>query len=96
MEQVKKFTDLITSFILTLRSMDGIDNELICTLYKTLEDIQMSYRDTNLIDKEIAYGLLVLHDNLQGALLSWPNDDQNRISEISSRVDSYIENIFLT
>ncbi|WP_223678264.1 hypothetical protein [Escherichia fergusonii] len=70
MEQVDKFTDLIASYILTFRTMDSIDNELICALYKTLEDIQLLYCDSNLIDKEIAYGLLVLHDNLQGAMLS--------------------------
>ncbi|HCO4392369.1 TPA: hypothetical protein N8Q04_000892 [Escherichia fergusonii] len=96
MEQVDKFTDLIASYILTFRTMDSIDNELICALYKTLEDIQLLYCDSNLIDKEIAYGLLVLHDNLQGAMLSCQNDDNVFISEIISKVDSYIENIFLT
>lgn len=70
MEQVNKFTDMIASFILTFRSTDDFDNELISTLYKTLEDIQILYCDTNVIDKEIAYGLFVLHDNLRGAILS--------------------------
>lgn len=96
MEQVNKFTDMIASFILTFRSTDDFDNELISTLYKTLEDIQILYCDTNVIDKEIAYGLFVLHDNLQGAILSRPNEDKTLISKISSRIDRYIEKIFLS
>lgn len=96
MEQVNKFTDMIASFILTFRSTDDFDNELISTLYKTLEDIQILYCDTNVIDKEIAYGLFVLHDNLRGAILSWPNEDKTLISKISSRIDRYIEKIFLS
>lgn len=96
MEQVNKFTDMIASFILTFRSTDDFDNELISTLYKTLEDIQILYCDTNVIDKEIAYGLFVLHDNLQGEILSWPNEDKTLISKISSRIDRYIEKIFLS
>ncbi|MCO7969683.1 hypothetical protein NI652_21205 [Escherichia fergusonii] len=96
MEQVNKFTDMIASFILTFRSTDDFDNELISTLYKTLEDIQILYYDTNVIDKEIAYGLFVLHDNLRGAILSWTNEDKILISEISSRIDRYIEKIFLS
>ncbi|CAM6315894.1 hypothetical protein [Escherichia fergusonii] len=96
MEQVNKFTDMIASFILTFRSTDDFDNELISTLYKTLEDIQILYCDTNVIDKEIAYGLFVLHDNLRGAILSWTNEDKTLISEISSRIDRYIEKIFLS
>ncbi|CAQ90038.1 hypothetical protein [Escherichia fergusonii] len=96
MEQVNKFTDMIASFILTFRSTDDFDNELISTLYKTLEDIQILYCDTNVIDKEIAYGLFVLHDNLRGAILSWTNEDKILISEISSRIDRYIEKIFLS
>ncbi|HCO8215583.1 hypothetical protein [Escherichia fergusonii] len=96
MEQVNKFTDMIASFILTFRSTDDFDNELISTLYKTLEDIQILCCDTNVIDKEIAYGLFVLHDNLRGAILSWPNEDKTLISEISSRIDRYIEKIFLS
>ncbi|EHJ4092725.1 hypothetical protein J1C05_002321 [Escherichia fergusonii] len=96
MEQVNKFTDMIASFILTFRSTDDFDNELISTLYKTLEDIQILYCDTNVIDKEIAYGLFVLHDNLRRAILSWTNEDKTLISEISSRIDRYIEKIFLS
>lgn len=96
MKQVNKFTDMIASFILTFRSTDDFDNELISTLYKTLEDIQILYCDTNVIDKEIAYGLFVLHDNLRGAILSWTNEDKTLISEISSRIDRYIEKIFLS
>lgn len=96
MEQVNKFTDMIASFILTFRSTDDFDNELISTLYKTLEDIQILYCDTNVIDKEIAYGLFVLHDNLRGAILSWTNEDKTLISEISSRIDRYNEKIFLS
>lgn len=96
MEQVNKFTDMIASFILTFRSTDDFDNELISTLYKTLEDIQILYCDTNVIDKEIAYGLFVLHDNLRGAILSWTNEDKTLISEISSRIDRYIEKIFIS
>ena len=96
MEQVNKFTDMIASFILTFRSTDDFDNELISTLYKTLEDIQILYCDTNVIDKEIAYGLFILHDNLRGAILSWTNEDKTLISEISSRIDRYIEKIFLS
>ncbi|QCZ31420.1 hypothetical protein D8Z79_005845 [Escherichia fergusonii] len=96
MEQVNKFTDMIASFILTFRSTDDFDNELISTLYKTLEDIQILYCDTNVIDKEIAYGLFVLHDNLRGAIISWTNEDKTLISEISSRIDRYIEKIFLS
>lgn len=87
---------MIASFILTFRSTDDFDNELISTLYKTLEDIQILYCDTNVIDKEIAYGLFVLHDNLRGAILSWTNEDKTLISEISSRIDRYIEKIFLS
>ena len=87
---------MIASFILTFRSTDDFDNELISTLYKTLEDIQILYCDTNVIDKEIAYGRFVLHDNLRGAILSWTNEDKTLISEISSRIDRYIEKIFLS
>jgi hypothetical protein len=86
----------IISVIEKIRLQDKLDEKTINDLYTSLDEMVTNYKEKDLISKELAYNLLVLHDNLEGALKFGSYEDMKYISNINSKVSEYIEKIFLS
>ena len=79
-----------------IRLLDKLDEKTINDLYASLDEISTDYKGKKLISKELAYNLLVLHDNLESALRLVSSEDIKCLSNINSKVSEYIEKIFLS
>ena len=79
-----------------IRLLDKLDEQTMNDLYTSLDEMVTNYKEKNFISKELAYNLLVLHDNLEGALNFGSYEDMEYISNINSKVSEYIEKIFLS
>ncbi|EED2912316.1 hypothetical protein QE53_003381, partial [Salmonella enterica subsp. enterica] len=62
------FNETIIDVVEMIRLADDLDTNLIDKLYMSLDKVIIDYQSTSLIPKLLAYDLLVLHDNLEGAL----------------------------
>ncbi|ELY2857130.1 hypothetical protein SMX71_004235 [Cronobacter dublinensis] len=89
------FNELIIDVVEKIRLADELDEGMINRLYESLDKASAFYEGEQFIPKLLAYDLLVLHDNLEGALGSYSGDDKVKISNINSRINDYIEKIFL-
>ncbi|EBI6015157.1 hypothetical protein RO070_002640 [Salmonella enterica] len=90
------FNETIIDVVEMIRLADDLDTNLIDKLYMSLDKVIIDYQSTSLIPKLLAYDLLVLHDNLEGALKIYSGKDNKYISEVNSKVNEYIEKIFLS
>lgn len=90
------FNETIIDVVEMIRLADDLDTNLIDKLYMSLDKVIIDYQSTSLIPKLLAYDLLVLHDNLEGALKFYSGKDDKYISEVNSKVNEYIEKIFLS
>ncbi|EAV5636524.1 hypothetical protein DV659_21680, partial [Salmonella enterica] len=61
------FNETIIDVVEMIRLADDLDTNLIDKLYMSLDKVIIDYQSTSLIPKLLAYDLLVLHDNLEGA-----------------------------
>ncbi|EOI5727215.1 hypothetical protein ACMS09_000607 [Cronobacter malonaticus] len=89
------FNEVIINVVEKIRLADELDETIINRLYESLDKISTVYESEEVIPKLLAYNLLVLHDNLEGALGFYSGEDEIKISNISSRINEYIEKIFL-
>ncbi|MFQ0970357.1 hypothetical protein [Gilliamella sp. BG1] len=79
-----------------IRLLNKLDEKTMNDLYSSLDEMVTNYKEKDFISKELAYNLLVLHDNLEGALKFGSYEDIKYISNINSKVSEYIEKIFLS
>ena len=86
----------IINVVEKIRLLDKLDEKTINDLYTSLDEMVTNYKEKKFISKELAYNLLVLHDNLEGALKLVSYEDMKYLSNINSKVSEYIEKIFLS
>ncbi|ELY4664771.1 MULTISPECIES: hypothetical protein [Cronobacter] len=89
------FNEVIIDVVEKIRLADELDEGIINRLYESLDKASAFYESEEFIPKLLAYDLLVLHDNLEGALGVYSGDDKIKISNINTRINEYIEKIFL-
>ncbi|EAA8475718.1 hypothetical protein GBE28_21700 [Salmonella enterica] len=89
------FNEIIIDVVERIRLADELDENLINRLYESLDKAVIAYENEESIPKLLAYDLLVLHDNLEGALRFYSGEDKIKISDINSKINKYIEKIFL-
>jgi hypothetical protein len=87
--------DFIISIVEKLRFAEKSDQNCVNHLYDLLDQITVNYTQQSDIPKQLAYSLLVLHDNLEGALNYYHGDELAYLSGINSRINGYIEKILL-
>ncbi|EOC0095723.1 hypothetical protein ACI0YT_003741 [Cronobacter dublinensis] len=90
------FNEVIIDVVEKIRLADELDETIINSLYESLDKVSTVYESEEFIPKLLAYNLLVLHDNLEGALGFYCGEDKIKISNINSRINEYIEKIFLS
>ncbi|EKY3225544.1 hypothetical protein ACVS9Z_003683 [Cronobacter dublinensis] len=90
------FNEVIIDVVEKIRLADELDETIINSLYESLDKVSTVYESEEFIPKLLAYNLLVLHDNLEGALGFYSGEDKIKISNINSRINEYIEKIFLS
>ncbi|WP_426726480.1 hypothetical protein DOX57_003520 [Cronobacter dublinensis] len=90
------FNEVIIDVVEKIRLADELDETIINSLYESLDKVSTVYESEEFIPKLLAYNLLVLHDNLEGALGFYSGEDKIKISKINSRINEYIEKIFLS
>lgn len=86
----------IINVVEKIRLLDKLDEKTINDLYTSLDEMVTNYKEKKFISKELAYNLLVLHDNLEGALKLVSYENMKYLSNINSKVNEYIEKIFLS
>ncbi|EGT5713631.1 hypothetical protein AGJ35_21620 [Cronobacter dublinensis subsp. dublinensis] len=89
------FNEVIIDVVEKIRLADELDETIINSLYESLDKVSTVYESEEFIPKLLAYNLLVLHDNLEGSLGFYSGEDKIKISNINSRINEYIEKIFL-
>lgn len=89
------FNEVIIDAVEKIRLAQELDETTINRLYESLDKVSNVYESQEVIPKLLAYNLLVLHDNLEGALGYYSGEDKIKISKINSRINEYIEKIFL-
>ncbi|EOC1003786.1 hypothetical protein ACI08W_004430 [Cronobacter sakazakii] len=89
------FNEVIIDVVEKIRLADELDETTINRLYESLDKVSTVYESEEFTPKLLAYDLLVLHDNLEGALECYSGEDEVKISKINSRIKEYIEKIFL-
>lgn len=92
----EQLNETIMNLVEQIRLADDLDKSQINNLYSLLNQFCDEYQHKKLVPKDAIYCLIVLRDNLEGALKHAKGDDLKNISEISSKVDSYIERLFLS
>ncbi|EIZ9139278.1 hypothetical protein MQ686_004077, partial [Cronobacter sakazakii] len=61
------FNEVIIDVVEKIRLADELDETTINRLYESLDKVSTVYESEEFIPKLLAYDLLVLHDNLEGA-----------------------------
>ncbi|EAS1759916.1 hypothetical protein OY11_18835 [Salmonella enterica] len=89
------FNEIIISVVEKIRLADELDENLINSLYESLDNVTTIYVNEEFIPKLLAYDLLILHDNLEGAFGLYSGEDKIKISGINSKINEYIEKILL-
>jgi len=95
-EKFSSLNEAIMNLVEKIRLADDLNKEDIDDLYFQLEKFCDLYEGEEVVPKETAYGLFVLHDNLEGALKHTSGSDLKLISNVNSKVNEYIERIFLS
>ncbi|PWD56528.1 hypothetical protein [Pectobacterium parmentieri] len=90
------FNEIIIDVVEMIRLADDLDTNLIDKLYIALDKVIADYQKESLIPKLLAYDLLILHDNLEGAVNFYSGEEGEYISSINSKVSEYIEKILLS
>lgn len=91
--KVKDFSEVALNIIESLRLADGLKKEEVDKLYLLFDFICKVYKGKECVPKEIVYAIIVLRDNVQGALQYYSGRDSDAITTLSSKIDLYMEDL---
>ena len=90
------FDHIAGEVVLSLRLAEGLSDALLDTLSKVLDEQLPSWRKAHHIDKADAYALILLRDNLIGAIRQYADRDTRGRIEIAARqVEAFTEQALL-
>ncbi|MEB5695212.1 hypothetical protein MXM31_03280 [Klebsiella aerogenes] len=90
------FNEIAMDVVKKIRFADVLDKTLVDKLYMSLDNIFIIYKTEVLVPKTLVYNILVLHDNLEGALNYYSGEDRKAMANINSKVNQYIEKILFS
>lgn len=90
------FNEIAMDVVKKIRFADVLDKTLVDKLYMSLDNIFIIYKTEVLVPKTLVYNILVLHDNLEGALNYYSGEDKKAMANINSKVNQYIEKILFS
>lgn len=70
------FNEIAMDVVKKIRFADVLDKTLVDKLYMSLDNIFIIYKTEVLVPKTLVYNILVLHDNLEGALNYYSGEDR--------------------
>lgn len=93
---IEIFKELVIQVVEKLRFVEKLSGDLVNELYSVFDKICREYEGKESIPKSIVFDVLTLHDNLEGALNHYPEDQQAYIASINSKISIFIERLLLS